>query len=60
MFDGSGEIIQFLSLGKDVTEQRKLESLAEQMREVAFKDALTGVHNRASMVDHHDGSDVAY
>ena len=46
-----GKIIQFLSLGKDVTEQKKLESLAEQMREFAFKDALTGVHNRASMVD---------
>ena len=28
-----------------------MESLAEQMREFAFKDALTGVHNRASMVD---------
>ena len=47
----AGKIIQFLSLGKDVTEQKKLESLAEQMREFAFKDALTGVHNRASMVD---------
>ena len=41
----------FLSLGKDVTEQKKLENLAEQMREVAFKDALTGLNNRASMVD---------
>ena len=47
----AGKIIQFLSLGKDVTEQKKLESLAEQMREFAFKDALTGVHNRVSMVD---------
>ena len=28
-----------------------MESLAEQMREFAFKDALTGVHNRASMVE---------
>ena len=51
VFDGSGEIIQFLSLGEDVTEQKKLESLAEQMREIAFKDALTGLNNRASMVD---------
>ena len=51
VFNGPGEIIQFLSLGKDLTEQKKLENLAEQMREFAFKDALTGVHNRASMVD---------
>lgn len=51
VLNDSGQIIQFLSLGKDVTKQRQLENLAEQMRDVAFKDALTGVHNRASMVD---------
>ena len=51
VLNNKGGVIQYLSLGKDVTEQTELEKLAQQMRDFAFKDALTGVHNRASMND---------
>lgn len=51
VFDAEGKIIQYLSLGKDISKQKEFELLAEQMRDFAMRDALTGVANRAALPD---------
>lgn len=43
IFDDSGEIEYFVSTGKDVSEQVRLQ---KAMKDMAMKDTLTGIHNR--------------
>lgn len=44
MFDSQGRVVEFQSVGRDVTEQKRME---EQLRYFSLHDPLTGLYNRA-------------
>jgi diguanylate cyclase (GGDEF)-like protein/PAS domain S-box-containing protein len=49
LFDHDGRVVEFVSVGRDVTDRRRAE---EQARHTARHDALTGLLNRRSLLEH--------
>ncbi len=60
ILNDQGELIEFQSVGRDITEQKQAEMDMERMnaalRELSVRDPLTGLHNRRYLVEYIEAS----